>query len=232
MKQCKHQYRTIKGLLFWGLLFGAWQQAVAQSVTELRIGDLRTTGAGLWGESWVWEQWNGKGWIPLLPGEFPGSRTLLEARVVIEHHVVIPAGQTIYLESVSAERGENLQVDGELIVGKREADGMHEPITTGASREAQAGFGIASVYPNPVVGRQGNQTRVVIEVLQGKRYDKVTLLLADESGQVIRHMDALREVMAGRYEIQIEVGDIPSGNYLLVAEADGVRRSRQIVVVQ
>lgn len=194
---------------------------------QLREGDIRSVGNGTWEEARIWEQWNGAAWIPLLPGEYPGGKSLPEARVVIKHEVVIPLGEAIYVASVQSEQGENLQVDGELVIGKQQG----EPSTRTIATE-QGGFSIAGLYPNPLIGQQGGRAWMVLRVSEGQHYQPVRLWIADESGQVVRTISPIEELTAGEHKVPIELGDLPSGNYLLVAESAGERHSCQVVVVQ
>lgn len=215
------------------LLLTWYQEANGQGkeAKELHVGDVRSVKGGVWEESMIWERWNGQRWIPLLPGEFPGGNGLLEARVVIEHPIVIPQGQAIYVQSVRAEDGENLQVDGELVIGTQEAV-QPTGTTTTASNPEQIGFAITAVYPNPSIVRHGSRTRVVIETEEGRWYQQIRLWIANESGQIVRAIQPLNGVAAGRYEIEIDLEELASGNYLLIAEGNGQKRSRQLVVVQ
>ncbi|MBL7989212.1 MAG: hypothetical protein JNJ94_14205 [Chlorobi bacterium] len=201
-----------------------WSQ---DAMGQLREGDIRSVGNGTWEESGIWERWNGAAWIPLLPGEYPGSQSLPESRVVIQHQVLIPLGEAIYVASVQAEQGKNLQVEGELVIGKQQAQS-----NTAAITKKQGGFAIAGVYPNPLIGQQGGRAWIRLHLNQGQQHQQVRLWIADESGQVVRALPPLREVAAGEHDVAVEFGDLPSGNYLLVAECNGERCARQVVVAQ
>lgn len=73
---------------------------------------------------------------------------------------------------------------------------------------------------------------MVLRVSEGQHYQPVRLWIADESGQVVRTISPIEELTAGEHKVPIELGDLPSGNYLLVAESAGERHSCQVVVVQ
>lgn len=63
-----------------------------------------------------------------------------------------------------------------------------------------------------------------------KRSSSVNLAVYDLTGRVIRNLVSGDQQPAGAHEVQINTQNLPSGRYLVVLEAEGVRKSAKLVV--
>ncbi len=212
--------------------------AIAQGETtgETTMREVRTIKPGRWDDPDIWERWNGAAWTPLLPGQFPGCPSLKQVRVVVEHPVVVPYGYIYQVSQVVATATQNLQVEGELIADLAtdyiDSSYLRNDPSVVAERETESGLRLGGAYPNPVIAKNGLTTLVNFTIDPDKSYPWVRISLFNERGVEVRTVAEYPNIPSGRYTMKIDLSDLPSGNYHVVLDAPGVRRSRLISLVK
>lgn len=78
-------------------------------------------------------------------------------------------------------------------------------------------------YPNPATG----MTRIEVETPEG--VNQLNLTVTDMNGKVVKRLN-LTNLNAGKEAIELDVNDLPNGQYFYTVEADGFKASKKMTV--
>lgn len=78
-------------------------------------------------------------------------------------------------------------------------------------------------FPNPATG----MTRIEVEIPEG--VNRLNLIVTDMNGKVTKRLN-LTNLNAGKEAIELDVNDLPNGQYFYTVEADGFKASKKMTV--
>lgn len=78
-------------------------------------------------------------------------------------------------------------------------------------------------FPNPATG----MTRIKVEIPKG--VNQLELILTDMNGKVVKRLN-LTNLSVGTESIELDVNDLPNGQYFYTVEADGFKASKKMTV--
>ena len=78
-------------------------------------------------------------------------------------------------------------------------------------------------YPNPATG----MTRIEVEIPEGVK--QMNLIVTDMNGKVTKQLN-LTNLNSGKEAIELDVNDLPNGQYFYTVEGDGFKSSKKMTV--
>ncbi len=120
------------------------------------------------------------------------------------------------------KRGEKIVVDFVLWDGTSPAAQQRESnLINNIAPSAKIGLG--QNYPNPAEGI----TRIPVEIPEN--VNQLNLIVTDLNGKVVKRLN-LTNLSAGSEMIELDVNDLPNGQYFYTIETNGVKESKKMTV--